>query len=239
MFSLPTLAGRKWYVPLVTRDNWLFGVFGALLGFIAGYVLHEAIAARQPPRLPAGAAAVSGENPHAGLTGGEVPPGGPAAANPQAGGAPMAEIQRLRAEVEKNPNDADALLQLANLNYDIKSWQRAADLYERFLVLRPENPDVLTDLGVTLRELGRTADALERFDRAAALAPTHWQSRFNQAVVLGLDMQDYARAEKVLAGLKSLQPDNASVTELAAEIARRKQAGPPTPVTPPKTSGTR
>jgi len=151
----------------------------------------------------------------------------------------MAEIQRLRAEVEKNPNDADALLQLANLNYDIKSWQRAADLYERFLVLRPENPDVLTDLGVTLRELGRTADALERFDRAAALAPTHWQSRFNQAVVLGLDMQDYARAEKVLAGLKSLQPDNASVSELAAEIARRKQAGPPTPVTPPKTSGTR
>ena len=220
----------------MTRDNWLFGVFGALLGFIAGYVLHEAIAARQPPRLAVGAEALSGENPHAGLPGGGEGAQSLPGAGPQAAGAPMAEIQRLRAQVEKNPNDADALLQLANLNYDIKSWQRAADLYERFLVLRPENPDVLTDLGVTLRELGRTADALERFDRAAALSPTHWQSRFNQAVVLGLDMQDYARAEKVLEGLKSLQPANASVNELAAEIERRRQAGP---ATPPKTSGTR
>lgn len=195
----------------------MFGGFGVLLGFIAGYVTHEMVAARQPPRLVAGGAPVAADP----SGGGPTPSAGPGATP-----LPMAEIQRLREHVEQNPNDADAILLLANLNYDIKNWQRAAELYERFLKLRPESPDVLTDLGVTLRELGRFDDALAKFERAAELAPTHWQSRFNQAVVLGLDQGNFARAEKVLADLRVLQPDNASVSELASEIARRRDAAP-------------
>jgi tetratricopeptide (TPR) repeat protein len=136
----------------------------------------------------------------------------------------MAEIQRLREHVEKNPDDVDALLALANLNFDIKNWQRALELYERRLALRPDEPDVITDMGVCYRELGQFQKALELFDRAERLAPDHWQSRYNKVVVLAFDLKDYAGAQKVLDELARLQPQNPSITELAAEVARRRNA---------------
>jgi len=228
----------------VNRDNWLFAAFGLLFGFIAGYVLHEVMAARQPPRLVVGDVAASGANPHAdgGFGGGAADPAMGGGAAPTApggtGGPPMAEIQRLRDAVEKNPNDADSMLQLANLNYDIKNWQRATELYERYLKLRPENADVLTDLGVTLREQGKAQDALKRFQRASQINPQHWQSRFNQAVVMGLDLQDFDGATRVLAELRTLQPDNPSINELATEIERRRSA-PAAPAAPPKPGSSR
>ncbi|MEO8503249.1 MAG: tetratricopeptide repeat protein [Acidobacteriota bacterium] len=203
----------------MNRDHLLSGAFGLLLGFIAGYVLHEVMAARQPPRLVVGQGVAQLAPPSMAI-GGDDPSGQSA---PQGVGAPpMAEIQRLREQVEKNPDDTDALLLLANLNFDIKSWQRAGELYQRYLKLKPESPDVLTDLGVTLREQGHPREALVQFERAAAMSPTHWQSRFNKVVVLGLDLRDFAAADKVLAELRKLQPDNASINELVTEIERRR-----------------
>jgi Flp pilus assembly protein TadD len=209
----------------VKRDNWLFATFGLLLGFILGYVLHEVMAARQPPRLAVGASPQIED-----MNGAPRPAqaGGPGAGAP-AGGPPMAEIQELRAQVEKNPNDTEALLRLANMNFDIKNWQRASELYERYLKLQAPTSDVLTDFGVTLREQGQAKEALAQFERAATLSPTHWQSRFNKAVVLGLDLQDYAGADRELAQLRVLQPSNPAIGELAAEIERRKSAPPQAP----------
>ena len=136
----------------------------------------------------------------------------------------MAEIQRLREYVEKNPNDADALLLLANLNFDIKNWGRARELYERRLALKPGDPDVLTDMGVCYRELGEFQKALALFDQAETLAPDHWQSRYNKVIVLAFDLKDYLGAQKVLDELQRLQPQNPSIAELAAEVARRRSA---------------
>ena len=192
---------------------------GLLAGFIAGYLVHDAMAVRQPPRLPAGAAGQ--------FAAGEVPAGGGAAPGAAAGNpmAPMAEIQRLREHIEKNPNDADAILVLANLNFDIRSWERARELYSRHLELKPGSPDVLTDLGVTYRELGQHQEALELFDQAQKLQPNHWQSLYNQIVVYAFDLRDFPVAEKLLVELRRLQPDNPSVAELATEVARRRAAG--------------
>lgn len=211
------------------RDNWLFATFGLLLGFILGYVLHEVMAARQPPRLAVGSGPQVEE-----MGGAPAQAAAGAAAGTAAGGPPMAEIQQLREQVEKNPNDTDALLHLANLNFDIKNWQRASELYQRYLKLQPATADVLTDLGVSMREQGQAREALAQFDRAAAMSATHWQSRFNKVVVLGFDLQDYAGAERVLAELRVLQPANQAITDLAAEIERRKNAPPAAAPAAPK-----
>lgn len=212
----------------MNRDNWLFGIFGVLLGFIAGYVMHEVLASRQPARLPAGGMAAVQE---AAGGGGGAPSGvaaEPAEAPPAgapAGGPSMEQIKQLREHVEKNPNDADAVLLLANLNYDIRNWQRAKELYEHYLTLKPETPDILTDFGVAVRELGDFKKALELFQRAEKMSPTHWQSRYNKVVVLAFDLKDYAAAKAAVAELQKLQPGNTSVQELAAEIQRRSAGG--------------
>jgi tetratricopeptide (TPR) repeat protein len=154
----------------------------------------------------------------------EAPAAGPSGPGAAQGGPQMAEIQRLRDLVEKNPNDADAVLSLANLNFDIKNWARARELYERRLTLKPGDPDVMTDMGVCYRELGDFQQALGLFNQAQALAPDHWQSRYNKVVVLAFDLKDYDGAQKVLDELQRLQPGNPSIAELAAEVARRRSA---------------
>jgi tetratricopeptide (TPR) repeat protein len=193
-----------------------------LAGFIGGYVLRDVMASRQPAFRGAEAAAIAPESPPIAAPPVTTPTGAPNAGS--SGGPPMAEIQRLREFVEKNPNDADAVLLLANLNFDIKNWARARDLYERRLALKPAEPDVITDLGVCYREMGEFKKALELFDQAETLAPDHWQSRYNKVVVLAFDLKDYAGAQKVLDELQRLQPQNPSISELAAEVARRRSA---------------
>jgi len=80
---------------------------------------------------------------------------------------------------------------------------------------------VLTDLGVSLRGLGEFPTAMERFEQAQKLQPGHWQSLYNEVVVLAFDLKDTARANSVLAKLRQLQPDNPEVTRLADEVAKR------------------
>jgi Flp pilus assembly protein TadD len=216
----------------VNRDNLLFAVLGLLVGFVSAYWMFEAMAARQPARLvPGQMGAMPQQMPPGGggdATRGPAPDGAAADAAAQGGapggGAPMQAIQELRARVEKNPNDAEAVLQLANANYDIQNWDRARELYSHYLELKPDQPDVLTDLGITYRNLGQFDQALDLFGRAQQVAPEHWQSRFNAVIVLAFDKKDFAKAEAELAELKKLQPGNTDVERLAAEVERQKNA---------------
>jgi len=219
----------------VNRDNLLFALLGLLVGFVSAYWMFEAMAARQPARLVPGQAAAmpqqmppgggggGGGTGGGGAMGGAAPDGAAGVAGGQ-GAAPMQAIQELRARVEKNPNDADSVLQLANANYDIENWDRARQLYSHYLELRPDQPDVLTDLGITYRNLGQFDQALDLFGRAQQVAPDHWQARFNAVIVLAFDKKDFNKAEAALAELRRLQPGNADVERLAAEVERQKNA---------------
>ena len=204
----------------MNRDNVLFLVIGALTGFIGGYVMHEVMAARQPPPRradqPAGSVSSAGR---------VAPPPGRSA--PQAGSpqAAMESVQRLRAHVEQNPDDADAVLRLANLNYDISNWSRAAELYEHYLGLVPDTIEVMADLGAAYRFLARPRDALAQFARVRDLAPDYWQARYNEILVLTVDLQDMEAAQAAMNELLRLQPENPDVLRLAAELENRAAGG--------------
>jgi hypothetical protein len=243
----------------VNKENLLFGTVCLLVGFIAGYLLHEVMVARQPLRRAAGETGVvtappagdDGSGPGGGGGAGEQPQAvdgaqsgagspagggadGPAGAGaqgaaPGAGGAPatppMAAIQQLRDHVASHPDDADAVLKLADLNFDIQSWGRARDLYIQYLALRPSSPDVLTDLGNCYRELKDYDSALRQFHRAEELAPSHWKSLFSEVVTVGFDLNHLDQAEKLLPRLQAIAPQQPEVVRLAAEMQRRRAAG--------------
>jgi Tetratricopeptide repeat len=256
----------------VNKDNLLFAMIGLLFGFIAGYLLHEVLVARQPLRRPAsemaadaGAGAgggmaeppAAGGSPQAdmapnggagaadagggagqgagapGFAAPEAPAaGGPAGAAAAGGGAGaaglppgMAAVQQLRDYVASHPKDADAVLKLANLNFDIHNWARARDLYSQYLGLRPDNPDVMTDLGDCYRELKQYDSALAQFRRAEGLAPAHWRSLFNEVVVLAFDLKQFDAADKAFAHLQQVAPQQPEVTQLGTELQRRRAAG--------------
>lgn len=199
----------------MNRDNVLFVILGVLVGFIAGYLLHEVVAARQPQRLIHGGAAAM------------APPVAPADAPDEVQARAHAQLEEMRSletYLATTPNDVRAVLRLANLSFSVGAWNRCTEMYGRYLELADETPDALSDLGVCYRELGEQERALELFDRAQTLDPGHWQSRFNEVVVLAFDLRDFARAERVLDELRGLQPGNRDVEALAAEVARRRDA---------------
>lgn len=205
----------------MNRDNVLFALIGILIGFIAGYLMQEVMVTRQPARL------VHGES-------GPASPGaGAPTSNQRTGPEAMAqaraeEMQQLETYLAENPEDPRAVLRMANLSYVTRDWADCVRYYERFLELESGEPDVLSDLGVCYREMGEPRQALDAFDRAQELEPGHWQSRFNEVVILAFDLNDFARAEEVLEELRELQPGDAqaqrNIERLAEEVARR-QAG--------------
>ncbi|MCB1056972.1 MAG: tetratricopeptide repeat protein [Acidobacteria bacterium] len=209
----------------MNRDNLLYLVIGVLAGFIAGYLLEERMAEVQPPLRVHGATEATGEPSAAGggpMTGG----GGAAAPQPGAGSGPaVAAVRQLQERVAQNPDDADAVLGLANANFDISNWTRAIELYEHYLELRPDDADVLSDLGICYRAQGDFDDAVASFDKALAKDPDHWLARFNKAIVLGIDEGNLDAADQVVAEMRALRPDAPDLQRLEAELDRRRSAG--------------
>lgn len=213
----------------MTKDNLLFAFAGLVLGFVLAWFMYERITSSQPQRL------VPGQTPAAGT-------GAPAATMPGLGnsGVPldMSKLEALQQQLDQDPNNPDVMLALAHESYDIAQqvpnpagsrplWQQARDLYSRYVELRPNDPNlpnVLSDLGVSYQELGENDKALEIFRRVREMAPGHWQSLYNQVVVLAFGKKEFDEARKVLEVLKQEQPNNEDVKRLAAAVEEQSKA---------------
>ena len=196
----------------MNRDNVLFAMAGLLVGFVGAYFLFEFVGERQAPRLLAGAATATAGTTSG--TAGESPPRAPF----------LEKVGELERFVQANPQDADAARELGNAYFDAENWQGAAAAYEHYLTLRSPDPDVLTDFGVSLLRKGEPQEALKRFKEAEKLDANHWQSRYNEVVVLAFELKQFGEAEQALSELRRLQPNNPDVERLAARIAERKNA---------------
>lgn len=199
----------------MTKDNLISAVFGVLLGFIAGYLLHEVMATRQPQRL------VAGQSPMTGMQG--TPQQQQQQQAMAAAQAAQQEIGQLEQFVQQNPDDVQAIRRLANLYFDLEQWAQARDLYGRLLQLQPGNVEVISDLGIVYRGLQEYDKALAQFDEAQRLAPDHWQAQYNRVIVL-LDLRRFDEAQQAVAELQKLQPGNPNVIQLAAEVERQRNA---------------
>ena len=96
--------------------------------------------------------------------------------------------------------------------------------------IAPQNPNVLTDLGVCYRGMRQFDRALEKFAEAQAADPQHWQSLFNSAVVAGFDLGQYEVADAALDSIEALDPPPADlerthVDQLRQALEESKSSG--------------
>jgi hypothetical protein len=211
----------------VLRTGWgdrlLFASLGLLLGFAAAYLYIE--------RVGGPGAGPRAADPHAGIPGFEAGatrdlPGAGGGAAPIGGGSagvsvdPQArqQIAMLEAAAAKDPKNYDLLVKLGNAAYDANDPRLAADSYEKALAVKGGDPNVLTDLGVSYRNLGDLDRALQNFDRALKSDPAHWQAAFNKVVVLGLDKGDEKTAREQLAKLKKTNQNIPALDQLEKEL---------------------
>ncbi len=192
------------------RENAFFLIGGIVIGALAGYFVADSVGGRRPT--------VPAPVPHAA-------PSGPAAGGIGSGTAPAMdpgtaqEIADLRRILEQSPGNSAALVRLANLFHDAGMWTQAIAHYERALASVPDDPDVLTDLGICYRGARQFERALEAFARAQRADPGHWKSLFNTAVVAGFDLGRLDEADRAVSRLEQVHPSAPNLEQLKRDLA--------------------
>jgi tetratricopeptide (TPR) repeat protein len=197
----------------MSRDNALFTVCGLLAGFIVGYFV--ASGGRAPSAAPVGpgtsapaAAAASSGAPAAVSSSPEL----------------LAKVKDLQTALARDPQNADLELALANTYYDMADWSSAAQAYEKSLSSHANDPNVLTDLGSSYRNLGEIKKALDTYERAQKIAPSHAQSLLNMTLVYVFDLKDADNAQTMFDRLKKDHPELPRLSDLQVQISSLRAA---------------
>ncbi len=124
-------------------------------------------------------------------------------------------------------NDFDVLVTLGNAHFDIgfankdaASFRTARDVYSKALELKPGDPDVKTDFGLTyfLQEPPAYDKAAAELQKVADQNPRHERS-LQFLVQTFIKQNKLAEAEKTLARLKGINPNNPAIADISAKIA--------------------
>jgi tetratricopeptide (TPR) repeat protein len=158
-----------------------------------------------------------------------APPGVPAPAPITRDPMELAsQIQTLKEIVKKDPKNLPAWVELGNLYFDSDQPQEAIAAYRQYLAVKPDNPDVRTDMGIMYRKLGQFDKALEEFKKSAQSDPKHANSRYNIGVVLLHDKQDIRGAIKAWEEYLKVDPKSERAQRIRAQIDKMKAIQPPT-----------
>ncbi len=130
------------------------------------------------------------------------------------------EIENYKAILKKDPNNLQAIVNLANLYFDTRQDLLAIQHYRKALAIDPRNVNVRTDLAVCYRRTGNPDKAIEELKKAISTDPRHAQSRYNLGVILVHDKNDVAGGIRAWEGLLENVPDYPYRENLKVEIAR-------------------
>ena len=163
------------------------------------------------------------------------PPGSPMSSPPTQGPTPPArdsvevasQIQTLKEIVKKDPKNLPAWVELGNLYFDTDQPKEAIDAYSHYLAVKPDNPDVRTDMGIMYRKLGQFDRALEEFRKAAQIDPKHANSRYNIGIVLLHDKHDMKGAITAWEDYLKVDPSSERAQRIKAQIEKMKTMQPP------------
>jgi len=133
------------------------------------------------------------------------------------------KIETLKEIVKKDPKNLPAWVELGNLYYDANQPKEAIEAYSQYLVMKPDNADVRTDMAIMYRNLGDFNRALEEFRKAAQNDPKHINSRYNIGIVLLHDKQDIKGALKAWEEYLKVDPKSERAERVRAQMENLKR----------------
>jgi cytochrome c-type biogenesis protein CcmH/NrfG len=139
----------------------------------------------------------------------------------------LSKIQALKETVKKDPQNLSAWAELGNLYFDSDQPREAIEAYRQYLALKPDDPDVRTDMGIMYRKLGDFDRALEEFGKAVQSDPNHINSRYNIGLVLLHDKQDMKGAIKAWEEYLKVDPKSERAERIRSQIDRMKTMSVP------------
>ncbi|WP_045214641.1 tetratricopeptide repeat protein [Desulfonatronovibrio magnus] len=122
--------------------------------------------------------------------------------------AMMAEISGLMAEVDRNPDNVPAMIELAHLFMLMDAWERSYAFWNRILAIEPENELALNQAGFTLFQLERFTEAEERFQALLDLDPDNYRSHYNLGIMYKYYLDDQEKAEHHFHRILEIAPED-------------------------------
>ena len=203
----------------MTKDNLIFGLGGMVIGVIIGVLLLSSTPARQVVSAPPQQEVISSGNPSATPDQGQLPDGHP----PVDEAALKSSVAEQQEILKKDPNNQEATVSMANLNFDLKNYQEAIQWYEKALQRDPSNINLITDLGTSHMWMGNYDKAVELYNKSLSMDPKHLQTLMNLGIVR-MSMGDRAGAAEMWEKVITFYPDHPEANMLKQAIAKLRSA---------------
>ena len=198
----------------MTRENFLFGIIGVLLGFILGFMLHGVMSQRDAER----ASASTQQRPQ--LPTDHPPIDSAGSGNPQQS---MEQVQQTIARARNNPKDFDAQIMAAQLQYQIQQYDEAIKFLLTANQIRPDDFEVILNLGIVNANAGHW-DAAEKWYKAAAVKNPKDVTVASSLVDISLRKGDVAASERAIKNLEAIEPTSADLAGFRTRLAELKSA---------------
>jgi tetratricopeptide (TPR) repeat protein len=197
----------------MTKDNLMFAIIGLLLGFILGFMVHSVLSQRESaPRGPMQQTQ-------------SIPPNHPPVGVDQGGDTGqqmLASVQTAMKQARENPNDFEAQLTAAKLEYQIQRYDQAIEYLLAANKLKPTDFDTLGMLGVANMDAGHF-DAAEKWYRAALLKKPDDMPVLDGLCAVLLSKGDAKAAEEAINKLGKIDPTNQDLAQFRGKLAALKK----------------
>ena len=203
----------------MTRENLLFAIIGILLGFIVGFLLANSINQRDFAARLGAAPGQQSQN---------LPPNHPPISGDQTGDGGqqmLASVQTAMKQARENPNDFEAQVTAAKLEYQIQRFDQAIEYLLAANKLKPTDSDVLAMLGVANLDGGHF-DAAEKWYRAALQRKPDDMPSLDGLCAALLSKGDAKDAEEAINKLAKIDPTNQDLPQFRTKLAELKSARP-------------
>jgi len=201
------------------REPMVFAVAGMVFGFVLGYMAANFDASSTEARSAPGPAV----SPVAGSSSGAVAPRPPSGASPAPALDPN-EVKALETLAARDRGNLQVRVELGNLYMDHSRWDDAVRWYREALVVNPNQPDVLVDVGACLVNSGKPGEGLAEFEKALQQSPNHKKALFNKGIAL-MESGRPRDAVAVWENLLKRFPDDPQLQGLRAQIERVRAGG--------------
>jgi tetratricopeptide (TPR) repeat protein len=196
----------------MTRDNLLFAIIGILLGFIGGFLLASNISQRETA-LRSGAGTTQ-----------NLPTDHPPVPGSQAGDGGqqmLASVQTAMKQARENPNDFDAQVAAAKLQYQIQRYDQAIEYLLAANKVKPTDWSVLAMLGVANLDASHF-DAAEKWYKAALQQKPNDMPTLDGLCAALLSLGKAKEAEEAINKLAKIDPTNQDLPQFRAKLAELK-----------------
>jgi len=126
----------------------------------------------------------------------------------------LQRINKLEETLKTNPNNNEALLELAHLRNDSRMFEKAIENYQEYLKRVPNDADARIDMGVCYYNLARYEEAIAEMTKALEYNPNHQIGHLNLGIV-NLASGNVEKSREWLQKAVALGPDT--------EVGKRAQ----------------